>query len=222
MWSTSPILLVSWVFWVICSITLHELSHGWAAIRCGDRTPIETGHMTWNPIVHMGPTSLIMFAVTGITWGAMPINPARFRGRYDEAKVAFAGPAMNLLLATLCTLAFGLWIGTAGGRWFSGVSANQVLYHNVQIFLRVGVMLNIMLFLFNLLPVPPLDGSRVLSSIHPGYRRMLEGPNAGQIALGLFVVLFLFGGKYIFRAASEATDVATHAIVSVLAPGPRP
>lgn len=216
-----PVMLVSWVFWVIVSITLHELSHGWTAIRCGDRTPIETGHMTWNPVIHMGVPSLIMFAVTGITWGAMPVNPARFRGRYDDAKVALAGPAMNLFLALVCIIAYGVWVGAAGGRWFGGVSANRVLFENTQVFLRVGAMLNIMLLLFNLLPVPPLDGSRILASIHSGYRRMLEGPNSAQVALGLFIVVFLFGGKYAFRAASEATSVATGFSVRVLAPPPR-
>lgn len=54
---------------VIFSITLHELAHGWAAIWQGDRTPIETGHMTWNPLVHMGWASLLMFAIVGIAWG---------------------------------------------------------------------------------------------------------------------------------------------------------
>ena len=59
----SPIFLYSWIFWVIFSIVCHELAHGWAAIRVGDDTPIHTGHMTWNPVVHMGTTSLIMLGL---------------------------------------------------------------------------------------------------------------------------------------------------------------
>src|SRR5262249_8984123 len=98
-WNQSPVLLVSWIVWVIGSIVLHELAHGWAALWCGDRTPIETGHMTWNPLVHMGQMSLLMFALVGIAWGQMPVDPSRFRGRYDDAKVALAGPLMNLALA---------------------------------------------------------------------------------------------------------------------------
>ena len=94
-----PAFVIAWAFWIIFSICLHELSHGWAAIALGDRTPIESGHMTFNPLVHMGGMSLVAFALIGIAWGAMPINPARLRGRYAEALVALAGPAMNLVLA---------------------------------------------------------------------------------------------------------------------------
>ena len=72
--SVSPVLLISWVVWVIGSIVLHELAHGWAAISRGDRTPIERGHMTWNPLIHMGGMSLLVFAVVGIAWGMMPVN----------------------------------------------------------------------------------------------------------------------------------------------------
>ncbi|MDP7006011.1 MAG: hypothetical protein QF718_07365, partial [Phycisphaerales bacterium] len=71
--------LVSWIFWVIASITLHELAHGWAAIWEGDDTPRVTGHMSANPIVHMGLPSLILFLILGIAWGMMPVNPYRFR-----------------------------------------------------------------------------------------------------------------------------------------------
>ena len=62
-----PMLLVSWIFWVVASIALHELAHGYVAIRCGDDTPYHSGHMTWNPLVHMGQTALIMFALFGFT-----------------------------------------------------------------------------------------------------------------------------------------------------------
>ncbi len=91
LWQTSPVLLISWVFWVIASITLHELGHAWAAIRLGDDTPIHTRHMTVNPIVHMGPMSLIAFALLGFAWGSMPINPSRLRGTHAHAIVAAAG-----------------------------------------------------------------------------------------------------------------------------------
>ena len=71
--------VLSWAFWVIFSITLHELGHGWAAIRQGDDTPRRFGRMTLNPLVHMGVPSLVMFALIGIAWGAMPVEPSRFR-----------------------------------------------------------------------------------------------------------------------------------------------
>lgn len=110
-WEADPALLVSWVFWVIVSIVLHELAHGWVAIRLGDRTPIETGRMTWNPLVHMGQTSLIVFALVGIAWGMMPVNPSSLRGRYGDAWVSLAGPAMNLALALVLIVLGGIWLG---------------------------------------------------------------------------------------------------------------
>ena len=218
LWQQSPVLLVSWVFWIIFSIVLHELSHGWVAIRCGDPTPIETGHMTWNPIVHMGVPSLIMFAIAGITWGAMPINPARFQGRHDDAKVAAAGPVMNLFLAIVCVLGYAIWIGAAGGYWLHGVNVNSTLFHNTQVFLRVGTMLNFVLLLFNLLPVPPLDGSKIAASFSASYRQLLSHQNAPQISLIAFIVVFYFGGDVIFPIAFKAADSAMKHTTAVLVP----
>ena len=81
--------VLGWVFWVIFSICLHELAHGWAAIWQGDRTPRETGHMTMNPMVHMGGASLIVFALVGIAWGLMPTDPSRYRwGRRGRIQAA--------------------------------------------------------------------------------------------------------------------------------------
>ena len=66
------VVLVAWIFWVILSIVLHELAHGWAALWQGDDTPRRLGRMTMNPLVHMGGTSLLIFAIIGIAWGVMP------------------------------------------------------------------------------------------------------------------------------------------------------
>jgi Zn-dependent protease len=197
-WDISPVLLISWVVWVIGSIVLHELSHGWAAIACGDRTPVETGHMTLNPVVHMGPASLIAFALLGIAWGLMPINPSRFRHRYADAIVAFAGPLMNILLAALALVGMVLWTGFGGGHWTTW-HAEEPLFGNVRMFLLCGIGLNLSLAAFNLLPVPPLDGSRILSDFVPAYRRMLDGPNAGVIAIIMMVALFAVGGDIVYR-----------------------
>ncbi|MFI4896901.1 MAG: site-2 protease family protein [Phycisphaerales bacterium JB059] len=208
LWSSEPALLVSWVVWVIGSIVLHELAHGWAAIRVGDRTPVETGHMTWNPLVHMGGFSLIVFAVVGIAWGMMPVNPSRMRGRHAEALVALAGPAMNLVLAVVA-MALGLvWMGVGGGHWIPGVQADQPLYANMQIFFRAGVFLNVLLMVFNLMPIPPLDGSRVIAHYSPGYRAFFESENGRWVGMGLFVLLFFFGFDLIIgRVIGWTTDV---------------
>jgi len=178
--------LVSWIFWVLFSITLHELGHGIAAIRQGDRTPIEQGRMTLNPVVHMGPFSLIVFAIVGIAWGAMPVNPHRFRnGQYGDVIVSAAGPAVNAILALLCIVILGI------------VTRFAPDLDNVQEFFFYGAMLNIVLAIFNLLPVPPLDGSRILGGFFPPVGAFFSDPQRAQIAF--FAVIFIIWFTPIFR-----------------------
>lgn len=190
--------VVSWIVWVILSICLHELAHGWAAIRLGDDTPIHSGHMTWNPMVHMGPFSLIMFLVIGIAWGAMPINPSKLRGRYAESLVAIAGPVMNIILAFVATIGLIIWVPLCQGQISSGITIAEPLATNMRSFLAVGAMLNILLFVFNMLPLPPLDGSRILMNLSPAYTRMVISENGRWILLGGFVIVFVFMGAILF------------------------
>lgn len=188
------IILTSWVTWVVISITLHELAHGWMAIRCGDDVPIRMGHMTFNPLVHIPPMAWLMFALFGFTWGLMPVQPNNFRGRYDDAKVSFAGPAMNLLLFAICLIADMVWLKLAP-------RIGDPLAQNLHTFFFIGARINMMGFLFNLIPVPPLDGSSILSNFWRGYRNFIRGDGAaiGMIAMA---VVFIVGGKY----AWDATD----------------
>lgn len=205
-----PAFVIAWAFWVVFSIVLHELSHGWAAIRLGDRTPIEQHRMTLNPLVHMGGASLIAFALIGIAWGAMGINPARLRGRYGEALVAIAGPAMNVLLAMVSLVLLALWLGFGEGQWSGGISLGDSARQNMIYLFRLGLMLNVLLAIFNLLPVLPLDGGRILASLSPGYRRLFEGERGMMIMLGMIVLLFVFAGSYVipfaFGIAREIED----------------
>lgn len=198
-WDKDPVFLGSWIIWVIFSICLHELGHGFAAIRRGDDTPIHTGHMTWNPMVHMGGISLIMFALFGFTWGAMPIDPSRFRGRYAEAYVAAAGPFVNLSLAVLCALADALWV-TFG----KGVPPH--VDHNLHTFLWTGAMLNVFGMFFNLIPIPPLDGSRILADFVPSFDRLMRTEKGALIGLFTFALLFMWGGKVMWGVTFRATD----------------
>lgn len=205
----SPALLVSWVFWVIFSICLHELGHGWAAIRRGDSTPIELGHMTWNPLVHMGPMSLLIFLFIGIAWGAMPYNPHRLRGRYAEAFVALAGPGVNLALAAICILGSTFW-----ARYASGVG--DPLFMNVSLFWWAGAYLNFALLILNLLPMPPLDGSRVLADFVSRYRAAISQPQAMTFSTIILLFILIFGGRHIFAAAGALTSTGTDLLSRLL------
>jgi Zn-dependent protease len=216
------VILTAWVFWVISSIVLHELAHGWAALRCGDDTPRATGHMTINPLVHMGGMSLIMFAVVGIAWGAMPVNPSNFRGRHDDAKVAFAGPLMNIALAALCIVGYAVWGAAAGGHWSSSLQVDDPAYTNIGVFFRIGAGLSVVLALFNLIPVPPLDGSRIIASFVPAFRELTSRPQAAGASMILFILVFIFAGRLIFPlgfgAAADACDALTRVLVPVGGP----
>jgi len=181
---------------VIFSITLHELAHGWAAIWQGDRTPIERGHMTWNPLVHMGWASLLMFAVIGIAWGLMPVDPSRMRhGRRSMGWVALAGPMMNVLIAfvTLTVLAVALAKHLAIGE-----RATLLLW-------RAGYI-NVALAILNLLPVPPLDGSRIAAGVSIKAYSYFNRPEvAGASIFVLLAIVFLGGGGLIFDGAGAAS-----------------
>lgn len=175
-----PVLYFVIVLGVIFSIVLHELAHGFAAVKLGDDTPIHSGHITMNPVVHMGWFSIAMVAIVGIGWGAMPVNPSRFRGKHGDAIVSAAGPAMNLLLAFIV-----LTIAAVLQVLLEKRIADTARF--VEYCLRIG-MLNLVLCIFNLVPIPPLDGSHILASFHQPYRYWLA--NSGQNSFGLFIALF--------------------------------
>ncbi|MEK6702908.1 MAG: site-2 protease family protein [Planctomycetota bacterium] len=204
LWNRDPVALIAWTFWCFFSVTLHELGHGWAAIRRGDDTPIHTGHMTWNPIVHTGMGGLLLFAFTSMIYGLMPVDPSRMRGRYADAYVSFAGPVMNLSLAFVCLIVGALWIK------FGGRIAGDPILGNVMTFLEIGLGLNATLFLLNLMPVPPLDGSRILADFWRPFREFLETDPGKMLQFVGFIVLLLFFSRHI---ASFAIDTATDLLV---------
>jgi len=170
---------------MVFSVVLHELAHGWAAIWQGDRTPIEQGHMTIDPRVHMGMVSLLMLVFVGICFGAMPVNPTRFKSRHSHMIVAAAGPLMNLLLAFLALTGLAIWDNIAG------VDPTDNIGDNLRQFFWLFGYANVALCIFNLIPIPPLDGSTVLAGMHKGYRRLIAQVRDPRIFLVAFVVLFV-------------------------------
>jgi Zn-dependent protease len=199
--------LLSHVLWVIASIVIHELAHGVTAIRCGDDTPIVTGHMTWNPAVHMGTFGLVMFALFGFAFGAMPVNPRRFRGRYDDAKVAFAGPQANLALALIACVALAAWTVFA-------TETDEVFHTNVTRFFLIGASLNFALGVFNLIPVEPLDGSTILARFSTTYRNLFTGERARGMSLMLFILVFAYVSGDVWNLAHQLTGTVTRTIIS--------
>jgi Zn-dependent protease len=205
--------LVAQIFWVLLSITLHELAHGWAALWQGDRTPQWLKRMSANPLVHMGPQSLLVFALCGIAWGAMPVDPSRFRdGRRGDICVAAAGPAMNVALGLLCA---GLCTA-----WLAAVPADLPLYREGAVFLFVGAAINLVLAPLNLLPIPPLDGSRILAGFSRRAQLLFGHPQAQLFGTFVFLAVFFaspVGDLLVRRAwtgAAKLVDLGGHAFGS--------
>ena len=150
---------------LVC-ITLHELSHGLAAYRLGDQTAMRQGRLTLNPIRHIDPFGLLMLVVAGVGWAKpVPVDPRNFKNpKRGMALTALAGPASNLVIAVvmlaLASVLYHLPLSfESQGAWNA--------YSYVMIFLLRCATLSVGLGLFNLIPVPPLDGSKALFSLFP-------------------------------------------------------
>lgn len=199
--SENPRFFFAVVITMIISIVLHELAHGFAAVKLGDRTPILMNRMTLNPVVHMGVSSLIFLVLAGIAWGAMPVDRSRLRGKYAEAIVAFAGPWTNFCLGVMASLGLGFWHRAAGGV------ADEGAVGNLEYLLQIFALANFALAMFNMIPWPPLDGSGILSNLSPGYRSFLIKVEQSGAGIMGFLVLFFIAGRLIWPAASELRQV---------------
>ena len=180
---------------LILSLTVHEFAHAYSAWRLGDDTAERQGRLTLNPMEHIDPVGTLLLPLLGIPFGwakPVPVNPARFHRNVNMSTgmmvTAIAGPLSNVLLAMASAVSYGLTL-----RWAPEfLAANPGL---PELFLQVVVM-NVGLALFNMLPVPPLDGSRVVEGLLP-YR--LRGTWERVAAAGPFLLLavFYFGGRVI-------------------------
>ncbi len=178
---TEPIYFFRIIIIVVFSITLHELAHGWAAMSQGDNTPQKTGHLTLNPVVHMGKESIIFLCLMGIAWGQMPVNPSKFRSpKLGNILVSAAGPLSNLTLGIL----FILMLKLLANLSFPALFSIEFFY--------LAARINLTLFLFNLLPIPPLDGFHVFSEIFPKLKP-LENTQFGIFAMMLLFIIPEFG-----------------------------
>lgn len=192
----NPVYFFSVVVLVIASITLHELSHAVVAYSQGDDTAKEAGRFTLNPLAHMDKGALILLLLLGITWGQTPVNPSKFKHWWSDAWVSFAGPLINLILLFVFV---ALMLGVLQfGDPNQAVSDTQA---NVFQFLWIGALLNGVLFLLNMIPVPPLDGFAIAETFIPPLKTMKE--KIGQYGFfALLIAVFVFNAdQYLFDAA---------------------
>lgn len=167
----------------VLGLTLHEFSHALAAFRLGDRTAADAGRLTLNPLAHLDLFGSLMLIFAGFGWAKpVPVDARYLRApRRDMAIIAAAGPVSNVLLAAV--VAFGIRLLAP---WWDGAADSLLLRLAVD-----AVWINVILAIFNLIPLPPLDGSRILALAVPdrwsaGYDRLERiGP---LLLLGLVVL----------------------------------
>lgn len=173
---------------LIMSVVIHEVSHGYAAQRLGDRTAEYEGRLTLNPLSHLDPIGsllvpLVSYSLGGfiIGWAKpVPYNPYNLRpGRWSEAMVAGAGPLSNITLALL----FGLLLR------FAGTETSPAFISITSIV----VFINLLLAIFNLMPVPPLDGSKLLFALFPAkFPQFREFFERYSLVLFIFFIFFIW------------------------------
>jgi Zn-dependent protease len=201
--------------WLIPSLTLHEFGHAWSSDRLGDTTARRAGRLTLNPVAHIDPFGtlvlpglLLILVASGQRFLPVfayakptPFSPGNFR---DAAKgtmwTALAGPLVNLILAVAAALLIRVLtpevVGAAGVATQLGGNLQGLvgLLSPVQAFLVAGLVINVILFVFNLMPIPGLDGSKVVARFLPPRAREVYRGLDQYLALFILVIFFLFSG----------------------------
>lgn len=177
------IIILSKCFVIFCCMPVHELAHGYVAYKCGDDTAKLKGRLTINPLAHLDLIGTIMILLFGIGYAKpVPVNPARLRHpRRDMALVALAGPVSNLLMGFVSVFIY--YIINAAGSINAGIVA-------LGYFFLYAAQVNVMLAVFNILPIPPLDGAKIFSAVLPDkiYFKIMQYDR--YIMIALMILLF--------------------------------
>lgn len=173
----NPLDLLYFALALLLAITVHEFSHAWVANYLGDPTAKKAGRVTLNPLAHLDPLGTIMLLLVRFGWGKpVPINPNNFKNpKLGSALTALAGPTSNFLLANLLAIIFKL--GHLTGTPFGA-------------FLVLAIYMNLVLMVFNLLPIPPLDGSKFFALFFP----VLDNPKFEVYGPFILIAFILVNG----------------------------
>ncbi len=189
---------------IVLGLTFHEYAHGLAAHWLGDDTARLQGRLTINPAAHVDPVGLILLFLAGFGWAKpVPVNPLSFKGdmRRGMLLVSLAGPAMNILIAVAAVVVY---------RALAGLQLPYFTMIMVYI-----IQINVVLAIFNLLPIPPLDGSKILAGLLPGRQEWLYHLEAyGMIIL----ILLVFSGAigYVFNIIIRPLVIALLSLAGII------
>ena len=214
--STAEIVIMVFTFLVIMLVAfpLHECAHGWMATLLGDTTAEESGRLTLNPLAHIDPMGAVAMLLFGIGWAKpVPVNPSRckkVKPKMAMALTAAAGPLSNLLLAFIVEIIYKIVI-------YSNIDILQTGKESMYLYLIIAlnqiIYLNIYLALFNLLPVPPFDGSRLFLAFLPTklYFKVMKYERVIMIVIMvlLFLGIFSIPLNFLTRYVNIGIDYAT-------------
>lgn len=217
---------------VLFSLTVHECMHAWCASRCGDDTARSFGRVSLNPLRHLDPIGTLLLLFCGFGWAKpVPVNSRRLNNpRRDMTLIALAGPLSNLVMGFLGVIlyhvsfaVFGA-VGLIDGMYFATESVflqNVVRY--TLLFFNYFFTINITLAVFNLIPIPPLDGSRLLSIILPAriYFKLMQYERYIYYVLLALVVISVSGilpgvSGYIFYPVQWLANVITDGMFALI------
>lgn len=202
----NPFAFVSWLVALMVAITIHEFAHAYAADRLGDPTPRVQGRLTLNPLAHLDPLGTLMLLIARFGWGKpVQFDPFNLRHpRRDAAIISLAGPVSNILLATLLSVILRFALSTDDAML-------------AYVLIQPVIILNVFLAVFNLVPIHPLDGFKIVEGILPPEyaRQWHELEPYGMIFL-LFMVFPVFGGT---APVSRLISPVISFLLSLLLPG---
>ncbi len=161
-----PATLISRMIVLIVAFTIHEFAHAWVATRYGDTTPQQNGRLTLNPLAHLDPMGSLMLLFVGFGWAKpVPVNPYILGRRSSAALmwVSLAGPLSNLGMAVLAAIPFRLGLVSPAGAFLP----SETFFPSLEKILYEFVTINLLLMLFNLIPLAPLDGEKVAEYLLP-------------------------------------------------------
>lgn len=203
----NPIAFFSWLVALVVAITIHEFAHAYAADRLGDPTPRVQGRLTLNPLAHLDPLGTLMILIARFGWGKPVVfDPFNLRHpRRDAAIISLAGPISNMILATILSVVLHSFL----------VTPYAML---VYIIIQPIIVMNVVLAIFNLVPIHPLDGFKIVGGILPREyaKQWQELEPYGMIFL-LFLVFPVFGGA---APISKLISPVISFLLSLLLPGP--